>query len=66
MTSYLVAMARYHEAERVMAAAEAMLDRLIEGGMSEDRAWLLAGVHLADVRCVRAYQAMLRARRLLA
>jgi hypothetical protein len=65
MTAYLAAQRQHHEAEQLMAAAEATLDRLIESGVDEDRAWTLAGVNLADVRCLRAYQKMLQARRLL-
>jgi hypothetical protein len=65
MTSYLVALAQYHAAERVMARAVRQLDRMIEHGVDENRAWLLAGVDLADRRCIRAYHEMLRARRLL-
>jgi hypothetical protein len=39
MTGYLVALARYHAARRTMARAERLLDRLLEHGVSEDRAW---------------------------
>jgi hypothetical protein len=66
MTSYIVALARYREAERVMARAERNLDRMIEHGVEEGRAWQLAGVDLADRRVLRAYDEMLRARRLMA
>jgi hypothetical protein len=62
----IVAVARYHEATRVMARAERILDRMIEHGVAEDRAYTIAGVGLADRRCIRAYHEMKRARRLLA
>jgi hypothetical protein len=62
MTGYLVALARYHAARRTMARAERLLDRLLEHGVSEDRAWQLAGVHLCDRRCIKAYQEMRWAR----
>jgi hypothetical protein len=62
MTSYIIALARYREAERVMARAERMLDRMIEHGVEETRAYTVAGVNLTDRRCIRAYQEMRRAR----
>jgi hypothetical protein len=62
MTSYIVALARYHEAKRVMARAERNLDRMVEHGVDEDHAYLAAGVALADRRCIRAYHEMRRAR----
>jgi hypothetical protein len=48
-----------------MARAERNLDRMLERGVDEDRAWLLAGVNLADVRQLHAYGEMHRARELL-
>jgi len=65
LAAYFAAKRQHHEAARLMARAERTLDRLIENGVDENRAWLLAGVHLADVRCIRAYQKMTRALRLL-
>jgi hypothetical protein len=65
MTSYIVALAQYHEARHTMARAERLLDRLLEHGVSEDRAYTLAGVALCDRRCIRAYHEMHRARRWL-
>jgi hypothetical protein len=65
VASYLAAQRQHHEAARVMAHCEATLDRLIESGVDENTAWLLAGMNLADVRSLRAYQKMMRARRLL-
>jgi hypothetical protein len=44
-----------------MARAERVLDRLIENGVDDDRAYKLAGVNLADVRQLRAYGEMQRA-----
>jgi hypothetical protein len=61
--SYIVALAQYHAARRTMVRCERLLDRLLAHGVSEDRAWLLAGVALADRRCIRAYHEMRRARR---
>jgi hypothetical protein len=62
MTSFIVAAARYQEARHLMARAERLLDRLLARGVSEDRAYTLAGVALADRRCIRAYHEMRRAR----
>jgi hypothetical protein len=66
VASYLAAQRQHREAERVMARAERMLDRMIEHGVDEDRAYKLAGVALADARSVRAYQDMRQAREALA
>jgi hypothetical protein len=65
VASYLAAERKHHEASRVMARAERILDRLIENGVAEDRAYRIAGVHLADVRDLRAYGEMSRAREVL-
>jgi hypothetical protein len=59
--AYLAAQRQHREASRVMARAERVLDRLIERGVDEDRAYKVAGVGLADVRAGRAYQEMSRA-----
>jgi hypothetical protein len=64
-TAYLAAQRQHDEAARLMARAERNLDRMIEHGVAEDRAWLLAGVHLCDVRNLRAYGEMSRAREAL-
>jgi hypothetical protein len=63
--AYLAAQRQHREASRVMARAERNLDRMLERGVDEDRAWLLAGVNLADVRQLHAYGEMHRARELL-
>jgi hypothetical protein len=65
VTSYLAAQRQHHEAARLMARAERNLDRMIEHGVDEDRAYLAAGVGLADRRCLKTYAKVLRARRLL-
>jgi hypothetical protein len=65
VASYLAAERQHHEAARLMARAERVLDRLIEHGVNENRAWQLAGVHLCDVRSLHASQHMRRARELL-
>jgi hypothetical protein len=65
MTSYIVALAQYHAARHTMARAERNLDRMIEHGADENRAYTLAGVALADVRSLRAYGEMSRAREAL-
>jgi hypothetical protein len=62
MTSYVIALAQYQAARRRMVRAERLLDRLLEHGVDEDRAWQLAGMHLCDVRCIKAYAEMRRAR----
>jgi hypothetical protein len=61
VASYLAAERQHHEAARLMARCEQMLDRLIDNGVDENLAWTIAGVNLADVREVRAYQQMRRA-----
>jgi hypothetical protein len=58
---YLAAERQHHEAARLMARCEQLFDELVERGVDENRAWLLAGVHLADIRSIRAYQKMTRA-----
>jgi hypothetical protein len=65
VASYLAAQRQHHEAARLMARCERVLDRLIEGGVDENRAYTLAGVALADVRSLRAYGEMSRAREAL-
>jgi hypothetical protein len=59
--AYVAAVARHREARHTMARAERVLDRLIENGVDDDRAYKLAGVNPADVRQLRAYGEMQRA-----
>jgi hypothetical protein len=60
--AYITAQRQYHEAARVMARCERMLDRMVEHGVEEGHAYLAAGVGLADRRCLRAYGEMSRTR----
>jgi hypothetical protein len=65
VASYLAAERQHREAARSMEHSEQLFDELVERGIDEDTAWARAGVHLADIRSVRAYQKMTRALRLL-
>jgi hypothetical protein len=65
LAAYIAAERQHHAAERIMARAERVLDRLLEHDVDENRAYMLAGVALADVRSLRAYQEMSRAGELL-
>jgi hypothetical protein len=52
---YLTGRERHVEASRAMNRATRIFHKLLEHGVDDDRAYELAGVHLADCRDVRAY-----------
>jgi hypothetical protein len=64
-TSYLAAERQHHEAARLMVRREQLFDELVERGIDDNTAYARAGVHLADIRSIRAYQKMTRALKLL-
>jgi hypothetical protein len=53
-------------ARAIMAKAEKHLDRLCRAGLSDDDAWLRAGMNLADRRCLRASRRIKEIRKQLA
>jgi hypothetical protein len=65
LAAYVAALRQNREADRRMARAERVFDRLLKNGVDADRAFTLAGVGLADERAIRAQGKMERARRLL-
>jgi hypothetical protein len=65
LASYLAAARQHHEAAKSMERREQLFDELVERGIDDDTAYARAGVHLADIRSIRAYQKMTRALRLL-
>jgi hypothetical protein len=62
LVTYLAAQRQHDEAERLMAAAEAKLDQLIESGIDENLAWTISGVALCNRRSLNTYAEMRRAR----
>jgi hypothetical protein len=54
LEEYIAARARNAEAEATMARAERIFHKLRKRGVDDDRAYALAGVHLADCRSITA------------
>lgn len=55
LREYLAACASYHEAHRKMIRAERLAWKHLAKRVGEDRAYLLAGVALADARSTNAW-----------